>query len=477
SELYRFHLSMDKENKKKLYEYLHNNSVTPTPQPKELLPKHPVQISKKLPKQQQQPPPNLSLQKPSTNGEQEIDKRLLVKMTYEQEQAERRRLLEENARPTTIITRSKSREVSKPDPTNKIDNNSFKVQIPKLPERKNIYQTPVRNSEKSQSHVKGIMPSAEVSPTILKHKLVALDSVKKIQYTPKNQKLLPRKTSFTGKEETPISFSSLHYFGKAQRVLPLSKALDNKDNNDQLKMQLGMNTIARNNESTIPTLDSQLDITSKYIRSNSTMKSSTKAQHVLKKNEESADIRNGDYILSEKQMTPTKSPLPEPLTSRRRSKIFQSPVANVFGKARRVNASNLKEDDKEKSDTTPTMSSEYTTPTQSPLRMTISRRRSRIYSSPILNISGKPKRVKIIESIEGLGEEGKSKKDDLDSSSTNAINLTPLNPRKRLSIFPSPSVEVSETSQQFVKMITNKDLNDDIDKLVSTMRSDELIKS
>ncbi|RIB05287.1 hypothetical protein C2G38_612020 [Gigaspora rosea] len=383
-------------------------------------------------------------------------------------------LLYRNARPTTIITRSKSREVSKPEPTNKIDNNSFKVQIPKLPERKNIYQTPVRNSEKSQSHVKGIiMPSAEVPPTIPKYNLVALDSVKKIQYTPKNQKLLPRKTSFTGKEETPISFSSIHSFGKAQRVLPLSKALDNKDHNDQLKMQLGMNTITRNNESTIPTLDSQLDITSKYIRSNSTMKSSAKAQRVLKKNEEPAD----DYILSEKQMTPTKSPLPEPLTSRRRSKIFQSPVANVFGKARRVNGSNLKEDDKEKSDTTPTMSSEYTTPTQSPLRMTISRRRSRIYSSPTLNISGKPKRVKIIESIEGLGEEGKIKKDDLDSSSTNAINLTPLNPRKRLSIFPSPSVEVSETSQQFVKMITNKDLNDDIDKLVSTIRSDELIKS
>ncbi|CAG8683423.1 12170_t:CDS:2, partial [Dentiscutata heterogama] len=416
-----FSLSMDKENKKKIYEYIHNNSVTPTPQPKEQLPKRPVQIPKKFPKQQQQPPPNLSLQKSSTNGEQEIDKRPVAKMTYEQEQAERRRLLEENARPTTIITRSKSKEVSKPGPTSKVDNNNSKVQIPKPPERKNIYQTPVRNSEKSQSHVKEIMPSAEVPPTIPKHNVVFLDSAKKIQYTPKNQKLLPRRTSFTGKEETPISFSTIHSFGKAQRVLPSSKTL--------------------------------------------------------------ADVRTDDHIPLEEQLTPTKSPLPELLTSRRRSKIFQSPVGNVPGKARRVKVSILKEADKDNSDATPTMPLEFITPTQSPLRMStptqsplrtstptqsplrtsISRRRSRIYSSPSLNISGKPKRVKIIESIEGLGDEGKVKNDDLDFANTNAINLTPLNPRKRLSIFPSPSVEVSETSQQFVKMITNKDLNDDRD--------------
>ncbi|CAG8710082.1 28083_t:CDS:2, partial [Dentiscutata erythropus] len=324
---------MDKENKKKIYEYIHNNSVTPTPQPKEQLPKRPVQIPKKFPKQQQQPPPNLSLQKSSTNGEQEIDKRPVAKMTYEQEQAERRRLLEENARPTTIITRSKSKEVSKPIP---------------------------------------------------KHNVVVLDSAKPIQYTPKNQKLLPRKTSFTGREETPISFSTIHSFGKAQRVLPLSKT---------------------------------------------------------------ADVRNDDHIPLEEQLTPTRSPLPELLTNRRRSKIFQSPVGNVPGKARRVKVSILKEADKDNSDATPTLPLEFTTPTQSPLRTSISRRRSRIYSSPTLNISGKPKRVKIIESVEGLGDEGRVKNDDLDFTNTNAINLTPLNPRKRLSIFPSPSVEVSETSQ------------------------------
>ncbi|CAG8757290.1 4481_t:CDS:1, partial [Cetraspora pellucida] len=158
-------------------------------------------------------------------------------------------------------------------------------------------------------------------------------------------------------------------------------------------------------------------ITPKRISSNPMIKTPTKIQCVLTTNEEPS-YRNNDSIPTEEQSTPTRSPLPEPLTSRRRSKIFHSPVANVVGKARRVRV-------------------------------------------PSLNLSGTPKRAKVIESIEGLSEEGKIQ-NDLDSINSNAINLTPLNPRKRLSIFPSPSVEVSETSQQFVKMIANKDLNDDI---------------
>ncbi|CAG8713649.1 18762_t:CDS:2 [Racocetra fulgida] len=228
---------MDKENKKKIYEHLHNNSVTPTPQPKERLP---------------------------------------AKSTYEQEQAERRRLLEE--------------------------------------------------------------PPAKVSLTMAKQNKAALDRAKQVQYTPKTQKV--------------------------------------------------------------------------------------------------------------------GSPLPEPLTNRRRSKIFHSPVANVVGKARRIRVPRLEEVDKDKLELTPTRSLELTptrslestTPTQSPLMMSISRQRSRIYSSPTLNISGTPKRAKIIESIEDLSEVGKIQ-NDMDSINLNAINLTPLNPRKRLSIFPICKDDSEQRSQ------------------------------
>ncbi|CAG8548803.1 11571_t:CDS:2 [Diversispora eburnea] len=158
---------------------------------------------------------------------------------------------------------------------------------------------------------------------------------------------------------------------------------------------------------------------------------------------------------------------------RRHSKIYESPSIKVSGKAQRILVSNIESDDaqekinqEEEGLVTPTLSSPYAT--------VIPRRRSKIYSSPAIKVSGKAQRVKV--QMPDESEEGELESPSKPYSKYNPegkliteLMTSQFNSRRNSKTCQSPTLKLSGKAQR-VKLDStlSEDDNDSPKKITLT---------
>ncbi|CAG8449824.1 15492_t:CDS:2 [Acaulospora morrowiae] len=468
---------MNKENKKKTYERLQNTLITSTERPKKF-----TQIQK---------PQNTSKQNENkvVKKKQENDEgRNALNSIHEKEQAERRRLLEEY-RKKRELEKLKSQKQVKPKKsvelklqTSKTTKNGLAKNAPTSEfAKQNVRQTPVRKPE----NLSLVQSKNIITPTPVASKEEIANNVKGSEFDTDNTNV-PVKVTLNDKgPDTPLVDSS-QKLERSQHLMSLDKTkyseivsadkeltiqtpvsvsavqaekprhfitLDNinfYDGESDMFYYVGndidlMDPIDK--ESTTPT---SISMNSTPVRSHSkiysspVIKVSGKPQRVLLTNQISDDAK--DKIDSKNGSPTPTATSPMSVVARRRSKIYSSPSVKISGKAQRVRVqmSSGKDFTPESEPLSNTTRELEITPTSTKLT---SRRRSKIYQSPTLKLTGKAQRM-IDVPRKHLSEKDNDQTTTRSAAAPkNKLSLTPLNPRERSLIYSNSVNKLSESKE------------------------------
>ncbi|CAG8437645.1 6233_t:CDS:2 [Acaulospora colombiana] len=416
---------MNKENKKSICERLKNSSKAPAEKPKRFAPiQRPRRISKH------------SESKTVEKKQEKVEPFDILK-SHEEEQAERRRLLEEYRKKKELerlknrkpIKPKRSIEIQKPRVSRTVKTAFTKSAPISTPIKQNEYRTPVRNPRKPlPKHSKNTVTPSPTSPK----------DDNNIEGTESNMNIPMRATAIPlyKRPGTPFVTSSTHTFEEPLQTMAPENIIFEY-------------TVPVDKEPKTPSLISV-----------PTTHTSEEPQHFISLDKiKFYDGERERYYYVDNDADPVDKELATPTSVsmnstpiRGHSKIYSSPVIKVSGKPQRVSIINQTSDDAQKR-TNP--SDVASTPTTSPSVIAITRRRSKIYSSPSMKVSGKAQRVKVQISDE-KGEASFTPESvttpAILSTTTQESECTPTTtrstPRRRSKIYQSPTLKLTGKAQR-----------------------------